>query len=160
MEPDRIAAPLDDDRLRIVEQPLPRRSTEPRRAAAQRAGEGLGPEIEDELTPHPSRPGQDDHEEPQIPPATVDVDAADVSPVDLGLLSDEGTQAEKRLTPRGWSHRRDVLTQRAQTAGVPARPCHVVHAGRAEQRELLEHLVNEGLEAGDDTRLSRHHAPR
>jgi hypothetical protein len=42
VEPDRITAPLDDNRLRIVEQPLPRRSTEPCRAAAQRAGEGLG----------------------------------------------------------------------------------------------------------------------
>lgn len=78
---------LEHDRLRIVEEQLPRSAPEKAQRSQNRATERLRRHVQDELgVPHP-RIRQKHHEDPECPHASRDCEVPNVPPVHLTLLA-------------------------------------------------------------------------
>src|SRR5688500_12416889 len=100
-------------------------------------------EVEDKLAPQRTRVRQDHDEQPERALAARHRDLADVCPVDLRLLADEGLCAQEDLTAGPWADFGDELAERAHGAGVATVLDHVVEASRAQARVALESLSDE-----------------
>src|SRR6185369_16494416 len=121
VEPRCRAVTLENDGLRVIEEPLARRAAEIRARARERAQERPDRQVEHELAPHRARPRQRHDEEPQRAPPARHVDVAHVRPVDLRLLADERGKSQESLVLRGGADLVHVLAERPNRAGVAAR---------------------------------------
>ena len=138
-----VTRALEDDRLRVVEEPLSGGSAEERGGAYERAAQGLGAHVEHELPPHRARVREHDDESPERSGRPQDHERADVSPVDLSLLARQGLDAEEHLALRGRPSLEHVPAERAQAARVAALDEHVEDAGGDEPRVTSQRLVDE-----------------
>src|SRR6266545_1512911 len=152
VEAHRLAAPLQHDDLRVVEEPLARDAAERVGGAHQRPGERVHGEVEDELAPQSPRMREHDDEDPERPLPAGHADLADVGPVDLCLLAGERLGAEVHLAPWLGPDLRHVFTQRADRAGVAALSEHVVQPGGAQAWVPGQRLGDDGAVRIDEPR--------
>jgi hypothetical protein len=95
-----IADALEHNSLRIVEEPLTGDPTEGRAGTHKRTAKRMHRQVEDEFAPQRARVREHDDEEPEGALAARDLDLADVRPIDLGLLTNEGLGAQVGLARR------------------------------------------------------------
>ena len=98
--------------------------------------------IEEELQIQSARIRQRDDEAGQSAAGAAHHDVAEVRPVDLALLAGKGLQAQKRLADGGAQagHRAPQLDD---AAGITAIADHLVNAGGAQPRMLVQGLADE-----------------
>lgn len=111
---DGFADPAEDDRLRIVEEPLPGDTVKCLCGANKRPRNGGGVERKAQLAPHCARPREHDHEHPQRTLATSNSDILNKGPIDLALLADQRCRSQKCLALSTGAQPRCVLTNRSR----------------------------------------------
>ena len=144
VEANGVARALEDDGLRVVEEPLTCAAPEERGGAHQRATQRVDAEVDDELGPHRARVREDHDEGPERPVSAGHGQRADVRPVDLRLLAGQRLDAQEHLVSRRRPRFADIAAQRANTALVAALDEHVVDARRDQPRIARQRLVDEG----------------
>ena len=143
VEAHRVTLAPEHDRLRVIEEPLPRGAAEEGVRADERAPQRHRGQVPDALGEEHPRPTQHHHEEPQITAPAGHVALPDEGPIDLSLLADEILQAQEGAAARDRAHPRDVATQGAHRALVATVFQHVVEARRAQPRVALQRLGDE-----------------
>ncbi len=149
-------AAVEDDGARVVEEPALRGGPKPLPCVDQGAEQARARYIRDDLGVDRTDPTQDMSEQPDVSKRAVDEVRAEVSPVDLGLLTREYLDMKRTLLS---SLRPELGHGRANTALaglVTALPEHIDDAGRDEVLVSLE-LLTDGVEETVD--LSRPQAP-
>ncbi len=144
MEPDVIAGALEDDTLEIVVEDLARHAAERLEGEDVAAHETLERLVEREPRVDRTRPRQHHHEARQRALRRVDLDLAEVSPIDLRLLAGQGREPQERLGPCR-AHAAHVAPELHDRARVAAGADHLEQPRRAEPRIVVEDLADESL---------------
>ncbi len=97
MESDHVAGALEDGGLQIVVEQLARRATEGLEGERVAADEALQCLIEDETREDCPRVREHHHEARERPLRPLDLDRAEMSPVDLSLLAGQRREPEEGL---------------------------------------------------------------
>lgn len=155
VEDDRVADPRDDRRLEVVVEDDPRDAAERLEGVLMMAQEGARRHLEAEAEHHLPRPLQHEREGRELPPRTVHLDLAEVGPVDLRLLADEGRAPQEGLRRLARPMARDHGPKMVLRAFVAALPHHREEAGGLDARVFLERLQDE-RQVGIDHRGAPH----
>ena len=130
--------------LEVVVEEHPRGALEVGEGLDVAAQEALERLVEREEHVDRARPGQHHDEGRQGAPGLADRDAAEVTPVDLGLLSDQGVEAEIRLGGRPRTQASHQAPRLGDRSPVAPGHDHLVQARGAELGVVLEGGAEEG----------------
>src|SRR5690606_15891266 len=144
MELDVVADALEDDALEIVVEDLARYAAERLEGEPMAAQERLERRVEHEPRVHRARPRQHEQEAPQGSLGGADLDLAEVAPVDLRLFARQRREAEERFDSRR-PHAAHVAAKLRDRALIPTGAEHLVDAGRAQPRVVVEDLADQSL---------------
>ena len=140
-----LAEPFEDDAFQVVIQQGPRDPAHGRERLDVAAEEALQRLVEGEAGVDGAGPGEHEHEARQDAPHPPDLDRAEVAPVDLALLRDQGVEPEVRFGSRGRADGAHVAPDLDDGARVAPVAEHGPQARGAQTRVLLEGRGDERL---------------